>query len=451
MSSEEKLRLVIDDKLQQPGWRIQNRKKLSVTVSKYMLLLLALTALTGCKSDARVDDPETVKEVHAQNEEAQAQKEEVQVKNEGEATPEPEDATPSPSPEKTQSKMEIYEGVLNGKITLEKENEQVYISDLFWDNDIEYCFADIDGDGSEELHIRDNLFYYMIKVKDKSPQIIFESWWGYEPVVTGEQRGILFFVCGYGSERIKFMKISPDGSTESDGMYSWGDINHNGKIDEGDRVSVNHNEIDAQRYIRYREEQIAGQMGNELEWTNRRLKSFAAWQEAYIDFITKLHVTFGVNNEYEEYSLIYVDEDDIPELFIFTGGMATGEIIASFYDGKVRAMNRDRCGMEYLEYGGLLYNMNGNMGFDPANIYRLSQGEFSEIGTGWSQERIIDEENVYFDYFWEDKQVTEEEYMASINALIDTSKCKEPPFVCSKEEILEMLSGRDRSSAEDRK
>lgn len=48
---------------------------------------------------------------------------------------------------------------------------------MFWDNDIEYCFWDIDGDGSEELQIRDSSVYYAVKVKDQRPWIIFEGWW----------------------------------------------------------------------------------------------------------------------------------------------------------------------------------------------------------------------------------------------------------------------------------
>lgn len=408
-------------------------------MTKYTLLVLAIAALTGCKSDAGANPSENVSNVEAdeiqvQNEKIEVESDKVQTQNEETATPGREtDSAPD------LSEMEIYEGFLNGEIRLEKEKEQVCISDLFWDNDIEYCFCDIDGDGSEELQIRDSSVYYAVKVRDQRPWIIFEGWWGYEPVVTDEGCGILYYTHGYGREYIEFIRLNPDGSEESDGEYRWEDNNLNGEIDEEDSVSINFKDIDRKQYAAYREEQIARQAGNELEWKSRRLKDFASWQDAYIDFISKLHVTVGTDDGIKDYSLIYVDGDDVPELFIFTGGMVTGEIVVSFYDGKVRAMNRDRCGIRYLEYGGLLYNRNGNTGFNPCNIYRLDQGEFSEIGTGWEQEHIIDEENVYWECFWEGKAVTEEEYYASINELIDTSKCIEPPFVCTKDEMLEKL------------
>lgn len=439
-------------------------KRLKRHTSKYSILLftLIIAALTGCKSNARMESSEDVKYMEEDGD--QVKDDAVIAKADETAAPEPETLNDLEKPEtdleadleREPSEMEIYGGFLDGEIMVEKEAEEsvyfsddgimivegeksAYIDELFWDNDVEYCFADIDGDGSEELHIRDSMVYYMIKVKVEKPQIVFESWWGYEPVVMGEQRGILFLDSEYGDERINFIKISPDGSQESDGMFSWGDSNHNGSIDEEDSASVDHKGIDVEQYVRYREEQVAKQAGNELKWRGRRLKSFATWKEAYINFINKLHVTEGYDGDFE-YSLIYVDDNDIPELYIFTQVMCSGEIVVSFYDGKIRSMNRDRVGIEYIEYGGLLYNMAGAMGSYPCNIYMLEKGEFTEIGTGSEYERQDDEQNIYFEYLWEGKEVTEAEYMAHINNLIDTSKCVEPSVVYSKNEMLEMLA-----------
>lgn len=418
-----------------------------ITKCVILFMMPAIVFLSGCGSDAQADSSEIVENV--EDDGVNVKYDEANANYDGVGTPEQEALNNSEESEinseldaeaDTESElnpMEIYEGFLDGEIMIEKEEEQVYIDELFWDNDIEYCFADIDGDGSEELHIRDSVIYYTIKVKDEKPQIIFEGWWGYEPVVMGEQRGILFYYYEYNDERIEFVRISPDGSIISDGEFGWGDSNHNGSIDEEDYASVDHKEIDVEQYAQYREEQIAKRAGNELEWTSRRLKDFTTWKEAYIDFVNKLHVTEGYDEDYE-YSLIYVDDNDIPELYIFTKIMASGEIVVSFYDGNIRVMNRDRVGIEYMEYGGLLYSMSGAMGDYPCNIYRLEKGEFSEIGTGHEFE--YQDDGIYFKYFWEGKEVAETEYMAYINELIDTSKCIEPPFVCSKEEILEMLT-----------
>lgn len=352
--------------------------------------------------------------------------------------------------------LEVYELFLSGELTVAKEvyikregepeEEQVTIDELFWGNDIEYCFLDIDGDGSEELHIRDDVVYYAIKAVDGTPQILFEGRWSYEPVVTDEACGILrYYNYGYGYEGIQYIRMNADGSTESDGEFYWSDKNKNGIMDEEDyfRGWIGWDEIDMEQYVQYREEQIAKQTENELEWTNRRLKDFATWQDAYIDYINKPESTIWTSEKSSVYSLIYVDEDDIPELYI-QGGMATGAFMVSFYDGKVRAMNRERGGIQYLEYGGLFYSDWGNMGFYPCNVYMLDKGEFSEIGTGWISENYdAEKEDADYDHFWEGSLMTEAEYKECLNKLVDTTQCIEPAELYTQDEMLEILAEGD--------
>ena len=332
----------------------------------------------------------------------------------------------------------IYEDFLNGEITAEQKEQQVCIDELFLDNDIEYCFLDIDGDGGEELQIRDSMVYYVVKVQEGELRVIWEGWWNYEPVLANGRCGILYYSNGYGSERIEFSKMSADGSMEKEVSLYWSDENKNGNPDEGDSF-YGSGDIDMEQYLKEREEYTAMRSEAELEWTSRRLKNFATWQEAYIDFIRKIHNTVWENDIGFLYSLLYVDADDVPELCIDTRAAASGELIVSFYDGKVGCMNRERGGTRYIERGGLLYNDYGAMGFYPCNIYMLEKGEFSEIGTGWYSDHADEQGNVYYEYFWEEKLVTEAEFEACIDALIDRTKCVEPSLKYLEEEILEIL------------
>lgn len=103
-------------------------------------------------------------------------------------------------------------------------------------------------------------------------------------------------------------------------------------------------------------------------------------------------------------------------------------------------MNRERIGISYVEYGGLLYNQNGATGLYPCNVYILEKGVFSEIGTGWYLEYDDEQGNICCDYFWEDRPVTEAEYKTYMDELIDTSKCVEPALYYSENEILEILT-----------
>lgn len=348
---------------------------------------------------------------------------------------------------------ELYELFLNGELTVaqmvyikqedEQEEEKLTISELFGDNDIEYCFLDIDGDGSDELHIRDNTAYYAIKAVDGTLQILFKSWWNdYEPIVTDELCGLLnYFNLGYGKESIRFIKISADGSQEWE-MSEWTDANKNGYMDEEDDFyaeadSSDYEEIDMEKYVQYREEHYVKLAGHELEWTDRRLKDFATWQEAYIDFLNKSKASWkwNVNIFEDEYALIYLDDDDIPELIWNMGG---GVAIVSFYDGNVRAMNPPLgYEMKYIERDGRFYTRDSF-----CDIYMLEKGKFSKIGTGWVYKQYYFYTGYRYKYFWEGTEVTEEELEECINNVIDTSRCVAPELY-TKDEILEILEAPD--------
>ena len=372
--------------------------KVNEKFKRYLLLISVMALLIGCGNNAnsvqnteRVESNEdSVKydEVDITYNKADTQEE---VVNDSEKVETNYDINLSPA--------EVYELFLNGELTVELEEEQVTIDELFWNNDIEYCFGDIDGDGSEELHIRDDAMYYAIKARDGILQIFYEGWWWYEPVITDEVCGILQYDNRYNSETVEYITITVNGSKESNGEFDWHDRNRNGIMDEEDYYSKDYphyEEIDMEQYVRYREEQIAKQTENVLEWTDKRLKDFETWQEAYIDFMNKPESIIWLNgDDWEEYSLIYVDDDDIPELYIYTGGMASGEFVISFYDGNLGVMNRGRIGLRYIEYGGRLYSGAGNMGFHPCNVYLLEKGEFSEIGTGWLSENYDAEKNIW--------------------------------------------------------
>ncbi|MDE7283456.1 MAG: hypothetical protein K2N85_07740, partial [Lachnospiraceae bacterium] len=179
---------------------------------KILLFMFTMTALTGCGKDAYTDSfdgmesEENVENLeHVENSEVYIIYSEVDITHDKDEAPEPEDVNESENldedidaksdadNEADSDPMEIYERFLNGKLSVEQEEKQVTISNLFWDNDIKYCFLDIDGDGIDELHIKDNVIYYAIKAVDGVPQILFKGWWNYEPVVTDELCGILYY------------------------------------------------------------------------------------------------------------------------------------------------------------------------------------------------------------------------------------------------------------------
>ena len=72
------------------------------------------------------------------------------------------------------------------------------------------------------------------------------------------------------------------------------------------------------------------------------------WGQAYLDYINNMEIGADDSNREEilntwDYTLIYLDDDDIPELMIDTNMEAGGELIATYYDalGSIEYMVND--------------------------------------------------------------------------------------------------------------
>ena len=156
------------------------------------------------------------------------------------------------------------------------------------------------------------------------------------------------------------------------------------------------------------------------------------WGQKYIDYILN-HQFDYLNNEseppylYEQmtYELIYIDDDNIPEILYSGVDEVTGMgVIYINSDGDVDYQQFYRHGFGYIEYEGLVINNTGNTGYYFTDIYSFKNGHFDKIGSGNYSERL-DENGRYtgeFDYKWEEKNVSEEEYKKKVDKLFDGSK-----------------------------
>ena len=87
------------------------------------------------------------------------------------------------------------------------------------------------------------------------------------------------------------------------------------------------------------------------------------WRSAYSNY---LEMMGGKGEEllYDvTFSLIYVDDDEIPELVCDSGVEAGGCQILTYHDGKIDILQTNRLYFDYLERDGLLCNSEGNMGY----------------------------------------------------------------------------------------
>ena len=147
------------------------------------------------------------------------------------------------------------------------------------------------------------------------------------------------------------------------------------------------------------------------------------WQAAYMEYIEEFE-----RKESCYYSLIYVDEDDIPELVIDTGSAAGGCFLVTFHNGVTDILQTVRLEFTYMEKKNLLLNSSGNTGFYFDYIHSIENGQWVYVTGGEYREDHENQTEYYVEYLyeWEGKSVDEEEYKEKIAKIFDREQAIEP-------------------------
>ena len=158
-----------------------------------------------------------------------------------------------------------------------------------------------------------------------------------------------------------------------------------------------------------------------------------AWKQAYIDYLSSGEGKYtDKDGTISGFSLIYIDEDNIPEIIHDMGYMADGFLLLTYSNNEVHEEYLSRGGFAYLEKKNLFYNSFGRMGSYGDSILRLNNGVSEEIAGGHYEDKYNDNGNIAQDadgnylseYYWGDAAVSEEEYQAQLEKLFDKSTAK---------------------------
>lgn len=158
--------------------------------------------------------------------------------------------------------------------------------------------------------------------------------------------------------------------------------------------------------------------------------TFLDWKSAYLGFIESRESEYDFDYRY---ALVYVDNDDIPELYAMGVCEADGDLICSYKNGCLIKQHLGRLfGGKYVERSGIVINQNGHMGQYYDNVYKLDQNGFSQILKASYTKRYVPLENsknddyeIINEYFINGKTVSKDEYNAAINATVDLSQAVE--------------------------
>lgn len=153
--------------------------------------------------------------------------------------------------------------------------------------------------------------------------------------------------------------------------------------------------------------------------------SATGWKQAYIDLLQSQD-----SGQWQGYNLIYINDDDIPELVEIGISNAAGCNIVSFADGAADETQLTRLYFSYIERGNLLCNSGGNMDYYYDIVYSMESGRLVPIASGYygaednSHVQFDEQGNPIYQYEWEGVMMTQDEYSQALRSVYDTAAGK---------------------------
>lgn len=179
------------------------------------------------------------------------------------------------------------------------------------------------------------------------------------------------------------------------------------------------------------------------------------WTEVYLNQV------FTEENEKDSITVrfIYVDDDQVPELWL--------EGASSYFGNDIFTINHDTTdsivfeygAAEWIEYGNLMLVSWDYIGKYTDIIYKIEDGEFVVVSSGThgvmdpSILKLDENGNSILEYYWNNEEVTEEEYAQNLADAFDKSQASgEYVDVYSYEQckaLLKVLGGHSDEVSED--
>ena len=158
------------------------------------------------------------------------------------------------------------------------------------------------------------------------------------------------------------------------------------------------------------------------------------WKSTYINYITNLgnvHDLWGYPKYI--YKLVNINNDSIPELYINFGSTASGDVICTYYEGKIIEQPLYNYGLSYIEGQNIFRDAGGHMDEYYDQIYSLINGQFIMLHNGTygaadNSQLIFDSDgNPIYNYYWDGTEVySKTQYMSFLNNVYNTQQAVSP-------------------------
>jgi hypothetical protein len=147
--------------------------------------------------------------------------------------------------------------------------------------------------------------------------------------------------------------------------------------------------------------------------------------------VIRAYQDYAYEQGFDRVSLIYLDDDDIPEMVFNSGVEAGGGAVCTYYDGKVDMVYMSGTYFGYINRQGVLYNGYGHMGFYGDSVLQYKDGQFTATFSG-NYSVDVDEYGNYAEgqssyelidpITDKEEEVTEDEYAKALDMAIDINR-----------------------------
>ena len=136
-------------------------------------------------------------------------------------------------------------------------------------------------------------------------------------------------------------------------------------------------------------------------------------------------------SDYEPYSFVYLNDDNIPELFVAGGFSLAGNLVCTYANGVVGLNVGEAAGC--IERKNLLISSGGRQGCYYDDVYSIHNGKFVQVFNGaWVEnldENTDENGNFIYRYYINSEEVSEEEYKNKLSNLIGNNSMGEGKFI----------------------
>lgn len=141
--------------------------------------------------------------------------------------------------------------------------------------------------------------------------------------------------------------------------------------------------------------------------------SIPEWKTMYIDYIET------IGSIYNSYEIAYVDNDDVPEIFLSSESAIPGQAILWIADGSVHEKSEIGYGsVHYYEKQNLFCTSWMNHGNYADVVYSLNNGEVTQLHIG----------SITDNYMWDNQEVNKEQYDAYLSEAFIRENAREVKF-----------------------